>query len=142
VDDALFGVLSAGDRVEVAKAQMSKVRAMLKETRIVAPFDGVITHKAGEIGQMTQPGEPLFVLEDQSRLKFKTTVKEQDIPHIAIGKSASIIVSALGDLKLEGKVSRIIPSGDPITHSFLVEIALPEQDGLYPGMFGKAEFTE
>ena len=42
------------------------------------------------------------------------------------------------DRVLNGRVSQIVPSGDPATHSFLVKIDLPGTEGLMPGMFGRA----
>jgi RND family efflux transporter MFP subunit len=141
LDDAVFGYAAARDRVVIAEAAIAKVEAMLKETRIKAPFSGIITAKEAEVGQLTQPGDRLFVVEDHSRLKFETRIKEQELRYIMIGQTVHIIFDALGGIRLKGKVSKVIPSGDPITHAFKVEILLPAQEGLYPGMFGKADFS-
>jgi hypothetical protein len=50
-----------------------------------------------------------------------------------------VTIHALDDARLEGTVSKIIPSGDS-GHTFEIEAALPVTPRLYPGMFGKAEF--
>ena len=42
---------------------------------------------------------------------------------------------------IAGKVSRIVESGDPVTRSYPVKIALPATSGLLPGMFGRADFV-
>ncbi len=139
-DEAAFNYALARTRVKRAEADLARARAMLGETKITAPFAGVITEKRAEVGQVTATGEPLLVLEDQSTLKFRTSVKEQDVPHIEKGDRITVTIDALDDLILEGAVTRIIPSGDTSTHEFVVEAALPAQDKLYPGMFGKAEF--
>jgi len=141
VDDAQFDHAVARDRLAIAKAALARVRARLAETRLVAPFDGVITARDAEVGQLTQPGTPLLVLEDHSRLDFRTLVKEQDIPHIGNGDAVTVTIDALGGIGLQGKVSQIIPSGDRKTHAFEVEVTLPAHEKLFPGMFGKAEFN-
>ena len=141
LDDANFKVAAAEQAVANAKAEVARATAMLDETKIRAPFDGVIIRKNVEAGDVTSPGEPLLVLEDHSTLRFRTSVKEQDIPRIEKGQTITVTIDALDDLALDATISKIVPSGDPSTHEFLVEAALPAQDKLYPGMFGKAAFT-
>ncbi|MDH3638524.1 MAG: efflux RND transporter periplasmic adaptor subunit [Gammaproteobacteria bacterium] len=140
-DEVVFNYGVAKARVKRAQAMVAKVEAMLRETKIRAPFSGVIIEKRAELGQVTAAGEPLLTLEDQSTLKFRTSVKEQDLLSIKRKQKINITIDALNDLKLTGMVSKIIPSGDTSTHEFVVEAILPAQDGLYPGMFGKAEFS-
>jgi len=141
LDDANFRVEAAEQAVATARAEVARARAMLDETKIHAPFDGVIIRKAIEAGDVTSPGKPLLVLEDHATLRFRMGVKEQDIPRIEMGQTITVRIDALDDLALEATISRIVPSGDPSTHEFLVEATLPAQDKLYPGMFGKAEFS-
>ena len=114
---------------------------MLGETKIRAPFDGVIIRRDIETGDVTAPGEPLLVLEDHATLLLRTNVKEQDIPRVEIGQAIVVTIDALDDLALEATVTKIVPSGNLSSHEFLVEAELPRQAGLYPGMFGKAEFA-
>jgi membrane fusion protein (multidrug efflux system) len=139
-DEAKFNHEVAATNVQRAQADVSKIEVMLAETKIRAPFSGVIIGKTAEIGKVTVMGEALLELEDQSTLKFRTRVKERDIAHIEIGQEMTVTIDALDDLRLAGTVSTIIPSGDISTHEFTVEATLPPQDRLYPGMFGKAEF--
>ena len=140
MDEADFKYAATKESVASARAYVARAQAMLDETKIKAPFAGVIIKKRVEIGDVTEPGEPLLVLEDHDTLKFRTSVNEQDIPHISRGQKITITIDALNDLELEATVSKIIPSGDLITHEFIVEALLPQQDKLYPGMFGKAKF--
>lgn len=141
LDDANVKVEAGEQIVANAKAEVARARAMLDETKIRAPFAGVIIRKNVEVGNVTAPGEPLLVLEDHSTLKFRTSVKEQDIARITNGQTITISIDALDDLALQATVTKIIPSGDLTTHEFVVEAALPQQDRLFPGMFGKAEFS-
>ncbi len=141
LDDANFKVAAAEQAAASARAEVSRAGAMLDETKIRAPFDGVIIRKDIETGDVTSPGEPLLILEDHAVLRFRTNVKEQDIPRIEKGQIITVTIDALDDLALDATIYKIIPSGDLSTHEFLVEATLPAQDRLYPGMFGKAEFT-
>ena len=141
LDDANFKVAAGEQMVANAKAEVARARAMLAETKIVAPFSGVIIRKNVEIGDVTAPGEALLILEDHGTLKFRTSVKEQDIARIDKDQNVRITIDALDDLALDATVTKIIPSGDLSTHEFIVEATFPRHERLYPGMFGKAEFT-
>jgi RND family efflux transporter MFP subunit len=141
LDEALYSLAAAEQRLRLAEARLRKIDALLKDTRLTAPFAGVITARAAELGQLTRPGEPLLRLEDQSTLELHTRVKERDVPGISPGDPVQVTVDALGDEALRATVARVIPSGDA-DHTFLVEIDLPERAALYPGMFGKAVFGE
>lgn len=141
LDEATFRYAATEELVASAKAALAKAEAQLSETKIRAPFSGIIIKKRVEPGDVTSPGEPLLKLEDHSKLKFRTSVQEQDVPLITKGQTVTIIIDALNDLELGATVTKIIPSGDTSTHEFIVEAVLPAQDRLYPGMFGKAKFS-
>lgn len=140
LDDASFRYAAAQEQVATASATVARSRAMLGETKIKAPFAGIIIQKRVEVGDVTSPGEPLLKLEDHSLLKFRTSVSERDVPLIEPGQKVAVTIDALDDLELAATVSKIIPSGDEATHEFIVEAVLPATDKLYPGMFGKARF--
>jgi RND family efflux transporter MFP subunit len=139
-DEARFNHEVAQAAVRRAEAELEKIRVLLAETKIRAPFAGIIIVRSSEIGKVTAPGEPLLTIEDQGKLKFRTRVSEQDISAIELGQELTVIIDALDDLSLTGTVSKIIPSGEMSTHEFTIEADLPAQEKLYPGMFGRAEF--
>jgi membrane fusion protein, multidrug efflux system len=141
LDNVKYDFETAGQKLKLGGAKIAKVRALLKETRLIAPFDAFIISRQAEIGQLAHPGDGLLVLEDHNQLRFRTKVKERDIPHIAVGQIVYVTIDALDDLRLECRVNKIIPSGST-NHTFVVETTLPRHDKLYPGMFGKANFTE
>jgi len=98
-----------------------------------------VIRKHAETGLVTQPGQALYDIQDQSRLKFRARVKERDLAHIELGDKALITITALGDAAVSATVIKVIPNGDD-RHTFLIELELPDSPGLYPGMFGKAVF--
>ena len=139
IDEAIYAQAVAAANLKAAQAEIESIRSTLAETRIKAPFDAVIIKKHAEIGLVTTPGQALYEIQDQSKLKFRARVKERDLVHIEVGDLARITVTALGDEPIEARVIKVIPHGDD-RHTFLIELALPERPGLYPGMFGKAVF--
>ena len=137
VDNASMQFDMSRARTQQAHANVSSLKVMMGYTRVTAPFTGVITEKSIEKGEMAAPGRPLFKITDDSNLKLETEVRESEIKGIKTGDAINVRVDAV-DKVIKGKVSRIIPSGDPATHSFLIKIDLPATSGLLSGMFGRA----
>ncbi len=139
IDEATYHLEVAEANLKVAQAQIEAIHSTLAETRIKAPFDSIVIKKFAETGLVTQPGQPLYEVQDQSQLKFRARVKERDLAHIKLNDKALITITSLGDEPVSATVIRIIPNGDE-RHTFIIELALPQRSGLYPGMFGKAVF--
>jgi RND family efflux transporter MFP subunit len=139
LDEAVYGLAVAEANRKAAEAEINAIKSVLAETRIKVPFDAVVIGKLAETGLVTQPGQALYEVQDQSRLKFRARVKERDLAHIKLDDVALVTISALGDEVLTARVDKLIPSGDN-RHTFIIELALPHRPGLYPGMFGKAVF--
>lgn len=139
LDEAIYALDIAAANLKAAQAEIESIESTLAETRIEAPFDAVVIKKHAELGLVTQPGQALYEIQDQSRLKFRARIKERDLAHIKVNDEASITLTALGDEPIVARVIKLIPNGDE-RHTFLIEMALPDRPGLYPGMFGKAVF--
>lgn len=140
IDEAEYALQVAQANLKAAQAEIDGIHAKLLETRIKVPFDAVVITRYTETGHVTQPGEPLYQIQDQSKLKFRARIKEADLAHISVNDSAQITISALDNKPITASVIRVIPSGDE-RHTFIVELALPVKPGLFPGMFGKAQFN-
>ncbi|HIA14347.1 MAG TPA: efflux RND transporter periplasmic adaptor subunit [Nitrospirales bacterium] len=127
---------------QVAVATRDEVRAQLADTRVLAPFAGIITRKHIEAGELAAPGQPLLELENQTRLRIDVSVAEGDVQAVTVGHSIEIIFDSLALKVIEGKVFQIVPSADPATHTFLVKIRLAADDTIKPGMFGRVMFKK
>ncbi|MDH3386381.1 MAG: efflux RND transporter periplasmic adaptor subunit [Gammaproteobacteria bacterium] len=139
VDEAVYALEIAAANLKAAQAEIDAIQSTLMETRIRAPFDAVVIRKYAETGLVTQPGQALYEIQDQSKLKFRARVTERDLTNIKVDDVALVTITALGDESVSARVIRVIPYGDD-RHTFLIELALPNRPGLYPGMFGKAIF--
>ena len=136
VDNAVMQFDASMARTQQAHANVGTLKVMQGYARVSAPFDGVITEKAIEKGEMASPGRPLFKLTDDRRLRLEAEIRESEIKGVKSDAPIDVRVDAV-DKVLKGKVSQIVPSGDSATHSFLVKIDLPRAEGLMPGMFGR-----
>jgi RND family efflux transporter MFP subunit len=124
-----------------AKAALQQAHTTLGYTRILAPFDGLITEKRADTGTLASPGMPIFTVEDLRRYRLEASVNETDMRYVRQGQQVSVSVDALGDGELRGKVVEIVPAADPASRGFLVKIELPSDPALRSGLFGRAQFA-
>lgn len=128
---------NASKNYRVAEASRKSVEAQLSYTGVRAPFDGVITEKKVEAGELASPGQPLVKMEDPQHLRLEATVAEGDLRSVSRGDKIPVVIDALGGPALIGTISQILPAGDPQTHTFMVKVDLPKTPGLKTGMFGR-----
>ncbi len=124
---------------KVAEATKQAAQAQLSYTVIKAPFDGIVTEKRIEVGELAAPGQPMLKIEDPKRARLEATVAEGDLRSVTLGGKVPIVIDALGEQPLTGTVAQVLPSGDPATHTFLVKVDLPSTPGLRTGMFGRMQ---
>lgn len=127
---------------KVADANRKTALTQLSYTVVKAPFDGVITEKKVEAGEMASPGQPLLKMEDPLQLRLEATVAEGDLKSVSGGNTIPVVIDALGGQALTGVVSQILPAGDPQTHTFMVKVDLPQTSELKTGMFGRFQLDK
>lgn len=127
---------------KVAEANRKTVLAQLSYTIVKAPFDGVITERMVEAGELASPGQLLLKMENQRQLRLHATVAEGDLKSVSLGDKISVVIDALGEQALDGIVGQILPAGDSQTHTFTVKVDLPAEPGLKTGMFGRFQLNK
>src|SRR5487761_1959237 len=108
---------------------------------IVAPMDGVVLRRDGEIGEIAEVGQILFRVGVPKPLQVVAEVNEEDIPRVVLGQVALLRTDAFPGQRLEGKVSEITPMGDIAAKTFRVKLALPDDSPLKPGMSVEANIV-
>lgn len=136
VEQLELGSKNLEDMVKISKLQVQEVENQYQYLTIKAPNDGVIVKKNIKSGEMAIPGMPAIVLSDLSNLKIKSEVSETDLKDIYVGQNATVIIPSLNH-ESKGKISAIIPSSNPMTHSFTIKLSFENIKNVYPGMYAK-----
>ena len=116
-----------------AKAALQQARTALGYTHILAPFDGIVTEKKADVGTLASPGMPIFTVEDLRRYRLEATVNESDLRYVRQGQQVPVVIDALGDKEIKGRVVEIVPAADAASRSFLVKIEVPPIPRCVPG---------
>lgn len=136
---AAAGLEAARAVTAQAQAEVARARTALSHTRIMAPFDGVISEKRADPGTLATPGMPIFVLEDTREFRLEASLDESDAGRVKTGDRVPVSIQAL-NLEMEGKVAQVVPAADPASRSFLVKVRLPDDPRLRSGLFGRVRF--
>jgi RND family efflux transporter MFP subunit len=123
-----------------AEAAVSQANTAVGFSSIRAPFEGLVTAKFVDAGAMAAPGVPLLIVEDSSRFRLEVQVDESQIGAVHLGVTLPILIDALGDQPISGKVEQIVPAADASSRSFTVKITLSPNPQIRSGLFGRAQF--
>lgn len=142
LDKARSDVVAAEARVAVAEADARRAEAMAGYTKILAPYDGVVTRRHVDTGHLTVPGgasDPLFVVARTDRVRIAVGVPEASAPLVGVGDRAELSLQALDGRIFEGQVARISWALDQQTRTLRAEVDLENPDGtLRPGLYAYA----
>lgn len=134
---ALAELEQAEARERMAAATVSETKTMVENASVTAPFDGTITRKYLEPGDLASPERAIFSMEDSSLLQLEIHVAEAMAGNIALGSKFRVEVGGAG-AEIDGVVSELSPSADVGSRTFLVKLDLPAHESLRAGQFGRA----
>jgi HlyD family secretion protein len=91
----------------------------------------------------TTVGQPAIEIVDVSELHLDAQISDIDIGQVSIGQAAEVRADARPDTVYKGKVSYIAPTATTIgtIRTYLVRVALDEQEGLLAGMSARVDLT-
>jgi HlyD family secretion protein len=112
-------------QADAAKGQMNEALALQGETRIVAPVAGYVSEKISNTGEMVASGFPMITISRANDFKVKVYVDESKFGYLQIGRQIKVILPALGNKVVYGKLIRINQAAD-----FATKKATNEQGSL------------
>jgi len=127
---------TAESRYQVAVAAVVEVETTLGYTKIVAPFNGVITRKLADVGDLASPGRALLEMDDPTALRLEAGVPESLIRRVQPGAKLNVR-SAAEDAPVTAVVGEIAPAADSGSRTFNVKLELPADTDLRAGQFAR-----
>ena len=132
---------------------MAIAEAQLSNTRILAPFTGVVVKKMAEVGESVAPIPPgvnlstssgaVVALADLDTLETEADVAESNVARLGPNQPAEVTVEAFPDKKYRAVLRQIIPTADRTKATVQVKVTLLEKDAqLRPEMSAKVQFLE
>jgi RND family efflux transporter MFP subunit len=141
VESAKSALSASKQQLEIAQANSSQVTAMSDYTRIIAPFDGVVTWRYADTGALVQAGTsnsnsaPVVKVAQVNLLRLRVPVPESLAATVRAGQPVDVSVQATGE-HFTGKVTRYTDALDRTTRTMQVEIDVANDNyKLQPGMY-------
>jgi len=138
---AQAGMKAAKEGVEAAKAGVEKAQKYIDEAKVAigyckirAPFDGVITQKYVDTGDMASPGRPVFTINNPEIYQLQANIRESLMPFVSKNQKLKITI---GNKSYLGIVSEVTPNIDPATRTFPVKVTFKPEEKIFVGMYGK-----
>ena len=137
LDERRSGATQAVANLAAADANVARLRQLQGFTRVLAPFDGVITRRNVEVGDLVDSsGKALFVLTQMDPLRIYVNVPQSYAQLVRAGQKVVVTQAELRGRAFNGEVARTAGAIDPATRTMQVEINLPNRDGsLLPGAY-------
>jgi HlyD family secretion protein len=130
--------------LKAAEARFAEAEAMVDFTNLKAPFEGVVTQRNLDPGDIVvgNVDKPLFEVMQTSKLRVVIHVPEKETHLLDIGDPASLNFNALPSRNIQGTVSRMAMALSPKSQRMRVEVDIESSDTrLYPGSYGQAVIT-
>jgi RND family efflux transporter MFP subunit len=115
---------------------MQEIR--MRQTRVVAPDDGLISARSATVGAVPNEGDELFRLIRNNRLEWRAQVPAEDLLRIQPGQSVNVQVA--DGSTIAGKVRVAAPAIDATTRNAIVYVDLPMDSAARAGQFVSGEF--
>ena len=136
IDTTKMDIESAQSQIDLAKATLEMARIQLGYTKLIAPYDGIITSRNVEPGEVVSPGREVLTMSDLSRVDLKIFVDETEIAKVRPGRKVEVKVDTFKDKVFSGLVSYVSPEAEftpkiiqtkkeRVKLVYLVEITVP-----------------
>lgn len=139
-DDITAALKSAKAQVSALEFAVDEISKMLAQSAIRAPYNGYITQKFMQRGDIASPGRPVVALESFENLEVHARIPESEISKLSVMDNVSVVIEA-ADANLSGSIKQINPSSQfSRTHYLaIIGLAMPEtlENMIKTGMYAR-----
>jgi RND family efflux transporter MFP subunit len=133
---------STQNELRAAQAQTSEAQISLRDTAVVAPFDGDIVKKSVELGSYVGPSVTVLTMAKTDVVKIVIGVPDTAMRSVKLGQPVDVAIDAFPTRTFHATISRLSSAADTTTRNFEVEVAIPNRDHLLKvGMIGSLQLT-
>jgi RND family efflux transporter MFP subunit len=133
LDERLSAYNQASANLAAADANVGRLRKLLGFNQVVAPFDGVVTRRNIDVGDLVNAGnggsgQALFSVAQVDPLRLYVYVPQMYAPQVKIGDEVTVTLAERVGAQYRGTVARTARAIDTATRTMQVEIRVPNPD--------------
>jgi len=135
----LFSEIKVAEaRVKSAVTELTSAEALLSETQLKSPIDGIVGARYMETGERAKSDSKIFTVFDSSEIDFVFSVPEKIGVMLIAGEEVRLSIDAAPDEPFTARIRLISPTIDPQSGNISIKAALDNNSGrLKPGMFAR-----
>ncbi|MBI5119159.1 efflux RND transporter periplasmic adaptor subunit [Candidatus Poribacteria bacterium] len=145
---ALAAAASSEARIRVGKAAVKEAEVQVENTRIRAPFDGIVLAKNADVGEIVAPlsgsassRSAVVTIADMGSLEVEADVSESNIHRVTPEQACEIVLDAFPNVRYKGYVHKIVPTADRAKATVLTKVRFEKFDEkVLPEMSAKVNF--
>jgi RND family efflux transporter MFP subunit len=131
--------------VQASQANVARLESLQSFNQLVAPFDGVVTTRGLDIGQLVtaggNSGRPLYTVSDIHRVRIYVNVPQAFLAGLKPGLVASLVLPQYASETFAASLTTTAHAVTPDSRSALVELQADNPDGtLWPGSYAEVHF--
>jgi RND family efflux transporter MFP subunit len=108
-----------------ARARLAGAAQQQGNTRVVAPFAGVVSTRAVNAGDVVAPGALLYTVVAPGSMRLEASVPAEQLAQVRVGMPVQFRVNGYGDREFEGRITRVNPVADPTTRQVRIVASIP-----------------
>jgi RND family efflux transporter MFP subunit len=145
LDERLSAYKQAKADLAAAEANVSRLRSLQGFNRVTAPFDGVLTRRNVDVGDLINAGnggagQALFGVAQIDPLRLYVYVPQVYADQVKVGDAVTVALAEHAGERYQGSIARTARAIDPVTRTLQVEIRVPNPKGkLLSGAYVQAE---
>ena len=120
------------------KLRKTNLANLRENTMLRSPINGFVSARNFDAGDLFSMSSPIFTVQQVTPVKLLVGISESEYTKVKKGQAVTLTVDAIPGQTFNGKIERIYPTIDPATHTFKVEVNVPNTDRvLRPGMYAR-----
>ncbi len=124
-----------------ADAEIELLQDDIHKKSVLAPFSGFVAKEHTQVGQWVAVGGPVVTLVDLARIRIVVDVPERHMVRIMPDSPVRVLLTSISEDSFLGKISSVLPEGDPYARTFPVHVSLENGDfKIKAGMETRATF--
>lgn len=138
LENARRADLSARSMLDDARARLSQAEKARDAANVLAPYDGVVSERFVNPGDIVNPGAPLFAMVDPTTMRLEAAVPASELAMVRVGAPVRFTVTGYAGRTFEGRISSVNPQADPQTRQVRLFVRIPNTgQRLVAGLFAE-----
>jgi RND family efflux transporter MFP subunit len=142
VEQSRAQVTAAQAQLANARAQLASAEKQYANTRITAPFAGIVSARSVNAGDVVSPGTALVTIVDPSTMRLEASVPAEALSAVRLGAPVDFSVTGYPNRHFTGRITRVNPIADPATRQVRIIASLPNAGNtLVGGLFAEGRVS-